>query len=61
MNSGTTFIFILLGGLLIVGVGIGLILSAFVGGKYTKAGRVRAIIGGVIVVVGAVAYCVFRD
>lgn len=59
MNSGTTFIFILLGGLLIVGLGICLILSAFVGGKYTKAGRVRAIIGGVIVAAGAVAYFIF--
>ena len=59
MNSGTAFIFILLGGLLIVGLGIGLILSAFVGGKYTKAGRVRAIVGGIIVAAGAVAYFVF--
>ena len=61
MNRGNAFILILLGGLLIVCLGIGLILSAFVGGKYTKAGRVRAIVGGIIVAAGAVAYFVFLN
>ena len=61
MSRGHAFVLILLGGLLIVAIGIGLILSAFVGGKYTKAGRVRAIVGGVIIAAGAVAYFVFLN
>lgn len=61
MNSGTTFILILLGGLLIVMLGVGLVISAFVGGKPTKAGRVRAIVGGVIVAVCTAAYFIFVE
>ena len=59
MDRGNTFFLILLGGLLIVCLGVSLVLSAFVGGKPTKAGRVRAIVGGVIVAAGAAAYFVF--
>ena len=61
MGSITTFILILLGGLVIAMLGAGLVISAFVGGKPTKAGRVRAIVGGIIVAAGAVAYFVFLD
>lgn len=50
---------ILLGGLVAVCLGVGLVISAFVGGKFTKAGRVRAIIGGVMIAACASAYFVF--
>lgn len=61
MDKGVTFILILLGGLLIVCLGVGLVISAFIGGKFTKAGRIRAIVGGIIVVLGAAAYFVFIE
>ena len=59
MNRETAFILLLIGGLLLVCLGAGLVVSAFIGGKPTGAGRVRAIVGGVIVAVSAAAYFVF--
>lgn len=50
---------LLLGGLAVVCLGTGLVISAFVGGKPKKAGRVRAIIGGVIIAACTLAYFVF--
>ena len=61
MNSGNTFFLILLGVLIIVCLGVSLVLSAFVGGKPTKAGRVRAIVGGVMIAACMAAYFVFLD
>ena len=61
MNNGNTFILILLGGLLFAILGAGLVISAFVGGKPTKAGRVRAIVGGVIIAACTAAYFIFIE
>lgn len=49
MNKEIAFLLLLLCGLAVVCLGVGLVISAFVGGKPTKMGRVRAIIGGVII------------
>lgn len=59
MNRESAFFLILLGVLLVVCLGVGLVLSAFIGRKPTKAGRVRAIVGGVIIAACAAAYLVF--
>lgn len=50
---------LLLGGLALALVGIGLVISAFIGGKVTKAGRVRAIVGGALTILCTAAYLVF--
>lgn len=59
MNKEMAFLLLLLGGLAVVCLGTGLVISAFVGGKPKKAGRVRAIIGGVIIAACTLAYFVF--
>lgn len=59
MNGETAFFMLLLGGLALALVGIGLVISAFIGGKVTKAGRVRAIVGGALTVLCTAAYLVF--
>ena len=59
MNKEGEFLLLLVGGLVAVCLGVSLVLSAFVGGKPTKAGRVRAIVGGVMIAVCVAAYFVF--
>ena len=59
MNKEGEFLLLLVGGLVAVCLGVSLVLSAFVGGKPTKAGRVRAIVGGVMIAACVAAYFVF--
>lgn len=59
MNKEAAFFACLAGGLVLALLGVGLVISAFVGKKFTKAGRVRAIVGGVLVAVCLAAYLVF--
>lgn len=48
LNKEMTF-FALLIGIFVVGLfGVGLVISAFIGKRVTRAGRVRAIIGAVL-------------
>lgn len=61
MNKEGTFLLLLLGGLVVACLGVGLVISAFIGGKPTKAGRVRAIVGGVIIAASLAAYFVFVE
>ena len=59
MNKEGAFLLLLLGGLVAVCLGVGLVISAFIAGKPTKAGRVRAIAGGVIIAACTAAYIAF--
>lgn len=59
MNREIAFLLLLSGGLLVVCLGVGLVISAFVARKPTKAGRVRAVIGGVLIAACTAAYFVF--
>lgn len=61
MNGETAFFALLLGIPCVAFVGIGLVISAFAGGKrkLTKAAIVRAIVGGVLTVFCTAAYLVF--
>lgn len=61
MNGETAFFTLLLGVPCLAFVGIGLVISAFAGGKrrMTKAAIVRAIIGGVLTLLCTVIYLVF--
>lgn len=61
MNGETAFFALLLGVPCLAFVGIGLVISAFAGGKrrMTKAATVRAIIGGVLTLLCTVIYLVF--
>lgn len=61
MNGETAFFAVLLGGLGLAFVGIGLVISAFAGRrrKLTKAGIVRAAIGGALIIVCSVMSFVF--
>ena len=61
MNKGIAFLAILAGGFAAACLGLGLIISAFVKGKPTKAGVVRAVIGAVLVAVCAAACCVYLN
>lgn len=61
MSKGITFVALLAGGLALACLGVGLVISAFVKGKPTKAGRVRAVIGGVLIAACTAAYFVFLD
>lgn len=59
--SGTVGFLAALGGVLvIVCLGIGLVISAFVRGKPTKAGWIRAGIGGVLLLGLAAAVIILR-
>lgn len=49
----------LIGIAVIACVGVGLVISAFVGRKFTKAGKIRAIIGGALIAVCTAIYFVF--
>ena len=58
--SGTVgFLAVIIAALVVVCLGVGLVISAFAGGKVTKAGRVRASVGGVLLVILLAAYFVF--
>lgn len=61
MNGETAFFALLLGGLGLALIGIGLVISAFVGGKrkLTKAAKVRAIVGGALTIFCTVMSFVF--
>lgn len=59
MNKETTFLLMLIGIAVIACVGVGLVISAFVGRKFTKAGKIRAIIGGALIAVCTAIYFVF--
>lgn len=59
MNGETLFFVCLAGGLVLAMLGVGLVISAFVGKRFTKAARVRAIVGGVLVAVCLAAYFLF--
>ena len=59
MSKQIAFLLLLASGLLAVCLGVGLVISAFVGGRLTKAGRVRAVVGGVLIAVCAAACFIF--
>ena len=61
MRKGIVFLAIIAGGFALACLGIGLVISAFIGGKMTKAGRVRVVIGGALIAVCLTAYFVFID
>lgn len=55
LNKEMAF-FALLIGIFVVGIfGVGLVISAFIGKKVTRAGRVRAIIGAVLMALCVIA------
>lgn len=60
MNGETAFFAVLLGIPALAFIGIGLVISAFVSGKrgITKAGKVRAVIGGVLTIACTVMFLV---
>lgn len=61
MNKGFTFVLLLAGGFAVACLGIGLVISAFAGGKLTKAGRVRAIVGGALTLACLAVYLIFLN
>lgn len=61
MGKGYTFIALLAGGFAVACFGIGLVISAFIKGKPTKAGRVRAVIGGVLIAACLAVCFVYLD
>lgn len=61
MNKGITFLAILAGGFGVACLGVGLIISAFIKGKPTKAGIVRAIIGAVLAAACVTACCIYLN
>lgn len=61
MNKGITFLAILAGGFAVACLGVGLVISAFIKGKPTKAGIVRAIVGAALVAFCVTACCVYLN
>lgn len=61
MKNGIAFLAILAGGFAAACLGVGLVISAFARGKPTKAGIVRAIIGGVLVAICVTMSCIYLN
>lgn len=59
MSETIKFLAVMIAAFVIVCLGVGLVISAFIGGRLTRAGKVRAVIGGVLLAVSLAAYFVF--
>ena len=61
MKRVIAFLAILAGGFALACLGIGLVISAFAGKRITKAGQIRAVIGGVLIAAVLLACLMFLN